>query len=73
MSTEFIEKHKGKVGGTASGLSVAAVVWMYATFPSASEFTAYRNERAQSEARQWQKIAELELDVERCKMRLEPR
>lgn len=60
--TEFITKSKevgAKHGGKAvSGLSAAAVLWMYATFPSKTEFHMLRDNAAETH-RQVQDIANI--------------
>lgn len=64
--TSFIQRaggalrtKKAAVVGGGTGLSVAAVIWIYATFVSKTEMEKVR----QSQATQWNQITELRKDV----------
>ena len=70
MNTEFISKHKTAFANAGTGLSAAAVVWIFATFTNDREFGRHCSSERESRSKQWQKIADLELEVEKVKMKV---
>lgn len=68
-----VSKHGNKV---YNGLSAGAIIWLFATFPSKDLLNDHvrqsdkvHDECSQKRSKQWQRIADLELELERVRIR----
>lgn len=69
---QAVSSHGNKV---FNGLSAGAIIWLFATFPSKDRLDDHvrqsdkvHEECASKRSKQWQRIADLELELERVKI-----